>query len=242
MRVVLGVLSALAGAAAGFLVSALLAALFAKLSNVSNREGAVGYLVIAVGILGALAGSVAGILLYARSAPAGEGVKTAGVTLLGLLALAGLVAFAVWAWMALREDPVKYGTTMASLELEFRLRKGDAPDGSPSRWLDVEVQTSSTRPAGTVIESGVREEGEYLVVPVVQNPIVRSSSRVIVARVADRHVEVFTPPIKARPDPKAGWSGWYAPRLVEPAGGEAASGPAPRPILEVRFRISLYGE
>lgn len=242
MKLLAGVAWALAGAAIGFVVSALLAALFAKLANVTSREGAAGYLVIGVGLLGAIAGTVAGILLFARSAPAGEGARAAGTAFLGLLGLLALVALAVWGWMNLREDPVTYGNTQASLELEFRVRKADAPEGAPSRWLDVEVQTSSTRPAGTVISSGVREEEGYLVVPVVQNPLVRASNRVIVARVADRHVEVFVPPIRRKPDPKAGWSEWYAPRLVEPAGGAGTTGPAPRPILEVRYRIRLYGE
>lgn len=234
MRAFLGLLSALAGAAAGAAIGALLAAAFAKATNASNREGAIGYFVVAAALLGALGGIAVGILLYARSAPPGEGLRTAGTSLAALAGLAGLVALFVWARVSLREDPVTYGNTQANLLLEFRLRKTDAPGGSPSGWLDVEVQTSSTRPAGTVISSDVREEGDFLVVPVVQNPLMRSSNRVIVARVRGLHDEVFVPPIRRKPDPKAGWSDWYSPRLVEPAGS--------RPILEVRFRISLYGE
>lgn len=242
MKIVLGALSGLAGAVAGFLVAALLAALFAKVTNASNREGAVGYFVIAVGLVGAVAGTLAGVLLFARSAPAGEGAKAAGLAVLGLVGLAAVVAGGVLLWSSQREGPAMYGNTQASLELEFRLRPGDAPEGPPSRWLDVEVQTATTRPPGLVLSSDVREEGEFLVVPVVQNPLYRSSSRVIVARVADEHVELFTPPMRAKPKPGSEWSSWYPPRRAEPARMTDPPGPAPRPILELRYRVRLYGE
>ena len=242
MRAVLGALSGLAGAAGGFVVAALLAAVFAKLTNASTREGAVGYFVIAVGFLGAIAGTFVGIFLFARSAPAGEGAKFAGTAVLGLVGLAALVALGVWAWTSSREVPAQYGNTLASLELEFRVRTAEAPEGPPSRWLDVEIQTATTRPPGLVLSDQVREEGGWLVVPVIQNPLYRSSNRSIVARVSDQHVELFTPPWKAKPDPKADWSGWYAPRLVERTNVEASPDTALRPILEVRYRVRLYGE
>jgi len=242
VRAVLGAFAAIAGAVGGFLVAALLAALFAKVTNVSTREGATGYFVIAVGLLGALAGTVLGIFLFARSAPPGAGVRFAASALLGLAGLAALVALGVWGWASSREVPAKYGDTLASLELEFRVKKDTAPPGPPSRWLDVEVRTSTTRPQGLVLGDQVREEAPWLVVPVIQNPLYRSSNRLIAARVADRHVEVFTPPWKAKPDPGAGWSGWYPPRVVDPVREEGAAGAAPRPILEVRYRVRLYGE
>lgn len=242
MRAVLGALAGLAGAAAGLLVSILLASLFAKLSNASDREGAVGYFVVGVGILGALAGTAVGVFLFARSAPSGEAASSAGAAVLGLLGLAAIVALGVWAWASSHEGPAKYGDTLASLELEFRVRTANAPAGPPSRWLDVEVQTSTTRPPGLVLSDQIREEDGFLVVPVVQNPLLRSSSRSIVARVADRRVEVFAPRMRSKPDPKAGWSAWYEPRLVDFPGGGAAAGEATKPILEMRYRVRLYGE
>jgi MFS family permease len=242
MKVVLGALAGLAGAAAGLLVSILLATLFAKLANISDREGAAAYFVAAVGILGALAGTGVGVFLFARSAPEGEAARSAGAAVLGLLGLAALVALVVWGWVGSREGPAKYGDTLASLELEFRVLASDAPAGAPSGWLDVEVQTSTTRPPGTVLSDRVREEDGFLVVPVVQNPLIRSSGRSVVVRVANRRVEVFVPRMKAKPDPKAGWSAWQAPRLVEMRGGGAGSGEGAKPILEMRYRIRLYGE
>lgn len=242
MKGVLGALAALAGAAAGAIAGGLLAMLFAKVTNASNREGAVGYFVVAVGILGALVGAGVGVFLFARSAPAGQGARFAGSALLGLLVLFAAVALAVWAWVSSREVPAKYGGTQASLELELRVKKADALPGPPSTWLDVEVQTATTRPAGTVLNDRVREEGEHLVVPVVQNPLFRSSSRLVVVRVSDRQIEVFTPPWKAKPEPRAGWSSWYGPRQVDRPFGQEGAGPAPRGILELRYRLRLYGE
>lgn len=239
-KAVLGALAGLAGAAAGGIVAAVLAAVFAKVTNVTTREGAVGYLVVAVGVLGAISGLVAGVLLFARSAPAGAGLRYAGSAALGLLGLAALVAAALWAYTLSHEGPAKYGDTLASLELELRARKADAPEGSPSRWLDVEVQTAKTRPAGVVLADRVREEDGWLVVPVVQNPLHRASGRLVVVRVADRHVEVFSPRWRAKPDPKADWSPWIAPRLSEKLGGEGRE--AVKPILELRYRVRLYGE
>lgn len=242
MRAVLGALAGLAGAAAGLLASVVLATLFAKLTNVSNREGAVGYFVVAVGFLGALAGMGVGVFLFARSAPEGEAARTGGAAVLGLLGLAAFVALVVWARVSSREVPARYGDTLASLELEFRVRPSNAPAGAPSRWLEIEVQTSTTRPPGLVLSDSVREEDGFLVVPVVQNPLYRSSSRVIVARVAERRVEVFAPRMKARPDPKADWSAWQSPQLVEIHDGGVAGEKGAKPILEVRYRIRLYGE
>ena len=239
---VLGALAGRAGAAGGFLVAALLAALFARVTNASTREGTVGYLVIAVGILGAIAGTILGVFLFARSAPEGEGMKLAASAVFGLVGLVALAALAVWGWTSAREAPAQYGNTLATLELEFRVMRPDAPEGPPSGWLDVEVQTATTRPPGLVLSDGVREEGDWIVVPAIQNPLYRSSSRVVVARVADRHVEVFSPRWKAKPDPGADWSPWSTPRLAERTGTAAGDGETVRPILELRYRVRLYGD
>ena len=240
MRAVLGALSGLAGAVVGGLVATLLTAVFAKAANVTTREGAAGYLVVAVGILGALAGLVVGVVLYARAAPAGEGMRAAGCALLGLLGVVVLAAALLWAWALSHEGPAKYGDNLASLELELRVKNADAPAGPPSRRLDAEVQTAKTRPVAVVLSKGVREEGDAIVVPLVQNPLHRASGRLVVVRVAGRHVEVFSPRWKAKPDPKADWSPWIAPRLAERTGGEARE--PVRPILELRYRVRLYGD
>ena len=160
--------------------------------------------------------------------------------LLGLLGLVVLAAALLWAWALSHEGPAKYGDNLASLELELRVKKADAPAGPPSRWLDVEVQTAKTRPVAVVLSKGVREEGDAIVVPLVQNPLHRASGRLVVVRVAGRHVEVFSPRWKAKPDPKADWSPWIAPRLAERTGGEARE--PVRPILQLRYRLRLYGD
>lgn len=108
--------------------------------------------------------------------------------------------------MNLREAPLEYNGAMANLEWELRVEPGDAPEGSASRWLDIEVQTAKTRPVGTVLTSSLRTEGDHLIIPVVQGLVYRAGQRVIVVRVDARQDEVFMPKIKRTSDPKADWS------------------------------------
>jgi hypothetical protein len=103
------------------------------------------------------------------------------------------------------------------------------------------VQTSKTRPEGTVIGSSKRREGEYTIIPVVQGPLYRSASRVIVVRMEDRQTEAFTPPMKRKPNPKADWSKWYRPRAVDPPFGVEPKEPLTSKV-ELRYRVRLYGQ
>ncbi|MBL0171781.1 MAG: hypothetical protein IPP90_13865 [Gemmatimonadaceae bacterium] len=242
MRSVMGLLWALAGAVIGFMAGALLAVAIGKLTNMSNREGAAGYFMIAIGLLGAVAGLVAGMALYGRSAPAGQATAYAVSSAFGVVALVAVVVLGMWAFMNLRETPAMYGNAMANLEMELRLRAEDVPAGdSSTHWLSVEVQTTKTRPEGTVIWSDMRTEGGFRVIPVVQGPLYRSGSRVIVVRVQGLQDEIFIPPMRRMPDPKADWSEWYRPKAVEPPYGVVPPSPL-RSILELRYRVRKYGE
>jgi hypothetical protein len=143
--------------------------------------------------------------------------------------------------MQLREAPLKYDGAMANLELEFRIRSADVPAASSDAWLNVEVQTANTRPEGTVISSAKRNEGEYTIIPVVQGPLYRSGNRAIVASVGEDQVEVFSPPMKRTPDPKADWTEWYRPRVVDPPYGVVPPAPL-KSKLELRYRVRAYGQ
>jgi hypothetical protein len=120
------------------------------------------------------------------------------------------------------------------------MKSADTLQGSPSQWLDIEVQTGNTRPVATVT-SPIRTEGEYLIVPAVQGPLYRSGSRVIVVRVGEQQTEVFMPKMKRTPDPKGDWSEWMRPRVVDPPSG--VTPPAPlTSMIELRYRVRPYGE
>jgi len=240
MRGIMGVLWTLGGAVAGLVVGLLVGMAIVKLGNVTSREGAAGYAVVAVGIIGAMLGALVGIVLYARSAPAGQGTSFAGSTVLGIVALVAAIAFGIWGFLNLREAPIEYDGAQANLELELRVRTSDAPEGSPSSWLDIEVQTANTRPVGTVLTSSIRSDGDHLIIPVVQGPLYRSGQRVIVVRVADKQVEAFIPKMKRTPNPKADWSEWERPRAVDPPYG--VTPPAPlKSMIELRYRVRPYG-
>ena len=241
MRSLVGLLWALGGAIVGLIVGLVGASVFAAVTHMSSREGASGYFVVAIGLIGAVIGLIAGLVMYGRSAPAGQGAAHIGSGMLGFVALVGAVAILLWAFMQLREAPLEYDGAMANLELEFRIRSADLPASSSDGWLNVEVQTEKTRPEGTVLWSSKRTEGEHTIIPVVQGPLYRSGSRMIVARLGEQQVEVFSPPMKRTPDPKADWSDWYRPRVVDPPYGVVPPAPL-KSKLELRYRVRPYGQ
>jgi hypothetical protein len=185
-------------------------------------------------------GVVVGMLLYGRSAPAGQAATYAGSSALGMIGLVLAVAFGLWAFMNLRETPAMYGGSQANLEMELRVRTQDAPAEDSTGWLNVEVQTTKTRPEGTVLWSQARIEGDSRIIPVVQGALYRAANRVIVVRIEGRQDEIFIPPMKRLPNPKADWSEWYRPKAVEPPYGVVPPAPL-KSILELRYRVRVYG-
>ena len=241
MKAIQGLLAALAGGALGAVLFALGAVAIARALHASEREGALGYLGIAAGVLGFLLGSAAGISLVVRSVPEGERLRALGSIGLGVLGLVLLVALVLWGWVSLREDVVKYGDNQASLELEFRLPLDKVPPGAASSWLSVEVHTSKTRPAGTVLSS-LREEEGFLVVPVTVTTLIRSSRRTVVASIEGRPTELFDPRLPAKPDPRKGFSAWRRADFLDRPGSDGPVRNAGEGLLEMRARVRLFGE
>ncbi|AMW06130.1 hypothetical protein [Gemmatimonas phototrophica] len=241
MRSLFGVIYVLGGAVAGFGVGLGAALLFAKLTNVSSRDGAVGYLTIGVGLVGALVGLAAGMALYARSAPSGQGATYGWSAILGVTTLVGVVVLGAWSWLYLMEKPLEYDGAMATLELELRVDAANVPADTAPPWLQVEVHTSKTRPEGTVRWAAMRTEGPHRIIPVMQNPLMRATGRVIVVQLPGRQTEVFTPPMPRIPDSRADWSAWFRPERVESAAGAESSG-SRSSMIELRYRVRRYGE
>ncbi len=240
MRSLMGLLWALGGAVIGLIIGVVVSVTFSTVTHASNREGAQGYLMVAVGILGAVIGLVVGLLLYARSAPSGQAFAFIGSGTFGVLGLIALIAAGLYAFMNLREAPLEYGGAMATFEMEFRISTASLPTDTSSRWLNIEVQTANSRPEGTVLWDKRRVEGNYTVIPVVQGPMWRSGSRFIVVRMTELHDEMFNPPIPRTPNPKADWSEWYKPNSVDPPYGVVPAAPL-KPLLEFRYRVRPYG-
>lgn len=241
MRSLLGLAWALGGAVAGFVALGTAALLFAKLSSMTDRDGAVGYFVIGVGLLGAVLGLIVGLVWYARHAPPGQMGATALSGGLGVVGLAAVLAASVWAVVSLREAPLEYDGAMATLELELRVRTSDMPINAESGWFTVEVQTASTRPEGEPRWDRKRAEGDVTIIPVVQQPLYRSGNRTIVVSVRNRQTELFVPRMARRPDPRADWSDWEAPRTVQPPFGVLVDAPL-EPMFALRYRVRRYGE
>lgn len=241
MRSLIGLLWALGGAVAGFVLLALAAALFAKVTNMTTREGAQGYFIMGLGLVGAFLGLVAGLIWFAKSAPPGQ---AGAFTVSGVLGVAGLIAVlaaSLWAFVNLREAPLEYDGALANLELELRVKSTELPADLTSRWLSLEVHTPKTRPEGIPLWSNVRQEGAYSIIPVVQGPLYRSGSRVIVVQVEGRQTEVFMPRMKRTPSPAADWSEWVEPRAVDPPFGVQPAAPL-TPLFALRYRVRRYGD
>lgn len=243
MKSLVGLLWGLGGAALGFVLFAFGAALFAQLSHMTSREGASGYFMMALGLIGGVLGLVVGLAWFGLRAPTGHGWGQFSHGVLGLAGFAVLLGAAGWAWVYTREGPALYdGNTQANLLLEFRIAAESAPVEAARRWLNVEVTTANTRPVALVLQDQVRHEAQHLVVPAVQGPLLRSGQRLVVARLAlpggERH-EVFMPRMARQPDPRAGWSEWLAPREVFDVATDRSGLP---PLLQMRWRLQLYGE
>jgi MFS family permease len=240
MRSIAGLLWALGGAAAGLATGVVGAMIFSGVTNMTDREGARGYFVIAIGLLCAILGLVLGIVMYGRSAPSGERAAAAGSGVLGVVGLIAAMAVAIYAFLQLQEKPLEYNGAMANLELEFRTKSANVPDSNRKRWLNIEVQTSKTRPEALLMWDKVRTDGEYTIMPAVQGPLYRAGSRFIVVRIGETQTEMFSPPMKRTPDPNADWSEWYAPNSVDAPVGVTPIAPL-APLLEVRYRVRVYG-
>ena len=241
MRSLLGLAWALGGAVAGFLTLAVAAFLFAKLTNMTDREGAVGFFVVGAGLVGALLGLVGGLGWFAKQAPPGQAGAFTVAGVLGVVGLVAALAASIWAMLTLREAPLTYGGAMATLELELRVRTSDVPANAPSHWFSVEVQTATTRPEGTPLWNRTRTDGEVTIIPVVQQPLYRSGNRVVVVTVRDRQSDVFVPRMKRRPDPRADWSDWESPQTVQPPYGMVPAAPL-QPLFALRYRVRRYGD
>jgi hypothetical protein len=225
MRLLVGLFWALGGGVAGLLVGGIAGTIITKMAHVSEREGAAGYSIILIALVGAVLGMVAGILLYGRSAPSGQAVQYSASSVLGVVALVAAIAFGVWAFLNLRETSATYDGAMADLLLEVRTTTTDLPPTGGNDWFTVEVQTPKTRPEGSIAWSEARTEGIFRIFPVTQGQLSRTTSRSIVIHVANRQDEIFSPPMKRLPDPKADWSEWYKPNSVEPAYGVTPTAP-----------------
>lgn len=240
MRSLVGLLWALGGAVAGLVVGVIAAMVLVKVTNTSNREGAQGYVLVAVGLLGAVVGLVAGLVLYARSAPTGQGTAFLGSGTMGVFAVVAAIAVGLWAFMYFRETPATYDGAMATLELEFRVLTDALPADFDGYAFNVEVQTSNTRPSANVSWSSRRVDGSYTIIPAFQGPLYRAGTRFISVRMKGLHDEMFRPPMKRTPDPKVEWSEWYKPDSVDPPYGVVPTTPL-KAMLEMRYRVRPYG-
>lgn len=241
MKILQGVLAAFLGAGVGFAVAAFGSMAIAKAANASNREGALGYLALFAGLLGAVAGVVVAIWLVARRAPPGEVYLRGGAIFAAFLGVLAVAALGVWLFYFSKERPMTYHGSQASLELELRVPEAlVAKDQDLRGFLNVEMQTRTTRPEGTLFVDRVRHEGDAVIVPGSVAPLYRASFRLLVVRVGEER-ELFQLRLGFLPVPRAEWSEWLRADFLDHPGGAQPVRAEGRGAVELRYRIHVYG-
>lgn len=213
----------------GLFSAGFVAAAYAQWYNVSNREGAGGYMIVGVAILGGLAGGVLGLVMARVLANAGFW-KATGCSLGLVLGLAALVTLLFYLFADL---PPKLDGHELRLQVEIKLPAGQAkPTGEGAFTLgSVSNQRQRAAQPGDLHLDQARRENDRWIVPVAAHLFTTRGRRTITAEVAKANLAGFIISLPARPDSAfEQWSEW----LPQPRAGES---PWPESKAAYRFRV-----
>lgn len=186
------------------------ASAYARWTQMSNREGAVGYFIIFLALLGGVAGLVAGLVI-ARWTGSPDSIFwkplacSTGFVAVGL----GLVA----GFCYLQADiPPRLAGDKLRLEVEIRLPAGqDKPAGKAAFTLgSVAGGTQRASRYGELDLAGARREGDRWILPARVELFTSRGQRVILATVEGQTLAAFQIPLPARPRVEhESWSVWF---------------------------------
>ncbi|MCC6508057.1 MAG: hypothetical protein IT423_03055 [Pirellulaceae bacterium] len=238
MSWLVSILVALISGVAGLFLAGFIANACVSWYQISSREGASGYFVIAVAMTGGIAGMFLGLItarMIAWSYRPGFGPELIG-SLSMLLLVAGVAA---WLCRALADvAPTRDGCEL-NLEVEFRFANTYAPEQPPTAVGDWEFTFASisgrTRRAhwvGEIQSVDARfEDGQWIVPTHITLATERGSRMVTLAPRTATEVMSFALPLPARPGPEyEQWSEWL-PRQ------QAHGQPWPADKMSYRFRV-----
>ena len=222
MTYVWALLAGMAGAVAGWGVSAVAGSWIAGLCGMSDFEGGRGmFAAFVVGPVGGLVGMIGAAWLVLRGGfgplPAGRLLPRLGAV---LGAIAALVAGGIW----LRLATLDTYTDSLPPQLELELRVPAALAGSSPQGIEVELDTDkNVMPAQ--LDDAWREDGATRVVAGRVSLDFKTTSRLLVVSIPDQPRRLFR--LRLGRDPAASALGeWRAPNFVD-APGDTQPRPAP---------------
>lgn len=227
-----GAAGALVGYGAGMAGSALVMGRLGVSDFEGKRAMAATFL---FGPLGALVGIVLGCWigqsLSGGEAGVGAVLRGAGLTVVGLLAVAGAVVAATW----FRSDqPVVRNSAAPRLAFEFR-----APDGvSLADAAGVTLDTYRNRMPATMKDGSARVEEGWSILAGEVEVYYRTSWRRLVLDLGGGRQLVFDPGLSRVPAKSTDWSAWRrAEGVFSTPGQTTADAPGPDDVVEMRGRV-----
>lgn len=233
MRVILGLLSGLLGALAGWFG---LAFLVISLAGPGRDGGVAMGAFFLIGPIGGLVGCIAGVWLFIRKGIVRETVPSSDAAQAGaastvptrisrpfaaclLIVVAGL---AWWAWYELIRSP--YLSHDVTLDLQFRLPSGATlPPSKDDVQIDVE---EGTRHAITLLgESWHGHDGDRPVILATASLMYKARQRVVTLTLPGVPEQTWRLDLASDPDPTPGYSAWL------PSGSASAT------KIEMSFRL-----
>jgi len=233
----LAVIAGIVGAAAGYVIAAAGAMLYASATGMSNFEGAAGmFAAFAIGPIGGVIGLILGIVLVLRRGPRRSFAAIAGRGAIVLAAIAALVAGGIVV-MDMTVDVVNPSGSAPRLMFDLRLPPGQP---APLRTIRVELHTDKNVAPGILFDKSERRDGDRTIVSGSVDLYFRTSQRFLVVKRAGEPDRLFSLGLSAKPKHMKEPGAWQKVDFV------AGPGEQPRKATgenyELRYRVAWAGE
>jgi hypothetical protein len=240
MIYVLAVIAGIVGAAAGWFVTAALAAWIAGLFGMSDFEGGRGmFAAFTVGPLGGLIAMVGSAWLVLRL---GKGVVPFGWMLARLAVVLAAIAAVVGAGIAFRLYTLDTYTNTLPPILEFEIRIPAAMAVADPSALRVEVHTDKSVGESQLADHWSPGESDRRAITGRVPLAFKTSSRLLVVFLPDQPTRLFKLPLSRDPQSTPTLSQWRRPDYVDvPDENRPRAAPADD-ALEMRYRVTRAGE
>ncbi len=223
----------------GLVVAGLVTAACSEWLNVSNREGAAGYLMVAMALVGGVVGFVLGLVVSRVIAgmPEPGWLKALGYSCGAVLALGGVTLGL--GWLKADFEPKIDGRNLA-LAIEVRTPRGFVLPTQPDDYgVYAAVRVPGARsysPQGKLdLSRATQAEGRWIVTALV--PLITSAqNKVMDVRFSQQHSLTFPLPLRSKPQRSdlGEWSAW-----VDSGWDVGTAEPPPEKKFSLRYHVQL---